>query len=183
LLILASEKNVDGYERLSGVVDGDSYYWSSVNPDSRGYQDKLDAMAASVHARGGLWIAPAAPGFDARLLGGESTVDRNDGETLRKEMDAAVKSSPDAVGLISWNEFSENTHIEPSETYGTRSLEVLADVLGGTAPVVPNFDSSEPGTTGTNYGLPVLGGLALLTFMGLAVVARRHGRKSDPPPI
>ena len=32
LLILASEKNVEGYQRLSEFVDGDAYYWSSVNP-------------------------------------------------------------------------------------------------------------------------------------------------------
>jgi len=184
LLILASEKNVDGYQRLADIVDGDSYYWSSVNPETRGYQEKLDAMAAAVHAQGGLWIAPAAPGFDARLVGGKTVVDRNNGGTLRREMDAAIRSSPDAVGLISWNEFSENTHIEPSENHGARELEVLADILGGAAPVATDFDSNEPATTtGTNYGLPVLGGIAALIVVGLVVVVRRRSRKSGAPPL
>ena len=34
ILILASERNVDGYMRLADLVDGDAYYWSSVNPDT-----------------------------------------------------------------------------------------------------------------------------------------------------
>ena len=78
--------------------------------------------AEAIHARGGLWIAPAAPGFDARLVGGTSVVERRGGATLRAELDAATSSSPDAIGLISWNEFSENTHVEPSRSYGSRYL-------------------------------------------------------------
>lgn len=134
LLILASEKNVEGYQRLSGLVDGDAYYWSSVDPYAHdGYLEKLNAMSDAVHEGGGLWIAPAAPGFDARLLGGSRAIDRRDGETLRTELDAALHSSPDAIGLISWNEFSENSHIEPSQEHGDQSLEVLAELL----PIMP----------------------------------------------
>ena len=33
-------------------------------------------MSAEVHEQGGLWIAPAAPGFDARLIGGTTVVER-----------------------------------------------------------------------------------------------------------
>jgi len=128
LLILASEKNVEGYQRLSEFVDGDAYYWSSVNPDSHsGYLDKLTAMGEIIHKNGGIWIAPAAPGFDARLVGGTSVVDRKDGQTLKTELNTALQSLPDAVGLISWNEFSENSHIEPSQNYGNLYLKVLAE--------------------------------------------------------
>lgn len=129
LLILASEKNVDGYQRLANVVDGDAYYWSSVNPDSHpSYLDKLTSMGDAVHTKGGVWIAPAAPGFDARLVGGTSVVDRKAGETLKTELNAALQSQPDAIGLISWNEFSENSHIEPSHNYGDLYLKVLAGI-------------------------------------------------------
>jgi hypothetical protein len=69
LLILASEKSVEEYQRLSGLVDGDAYYWSSVDPFTHeGYLEKLMAMSEAVHADRGLWIAPAAPGFDAMRL-------------------------------------------------------------------------------------------------------------------
>jgi hypothetical protein len=130
IFILASEKNVKGYQRLSGIVDGDAYYWSSVDPDTHpGYTEKLIAMSEAVHQDGGLWVAPAAPGFDGRLLGGDRVIYRESGDTLQKELSAALESSPDAIGLISWNEFSENSHIEPSQTYGYQYLEFLAELL------------------------------------------------------
>ncbi len=128
--ILASEKNLKGYQRLSGIVDGDAYYWSSVDPDTHpGYLEKLIAMSDAVHQDGGIWVAPAAPGFDSTLLGGDRVVSRESGDTLQKELRAAIQSTPDAIGLISWNEFSENSHIEPSQVYGYRYIEILADTL------------------------------------------------------
>jgi len=180
LLILASEKNVEGYQRLADVVDGDAYYWSSVNPDTFSkYPEKLAAMGQAVHANGGLWIAPAAPGFDARLLEGTTVVERKDGETLRVEMSTALQSSPDAIGLISWNEFSENSYIEPSKNYGNRYLEVLADIRHAVAPKVGDFDSSEPGNTLDDMGIGrmvALGMLGALILMGAVMIARRASR-------
>jgi hypothetical protein len=135
LRILASEKNVDGYLRLADLVDGNAYYWSSVNPGTQpDYGAKLKEMADAVHKHGGLWIAPAAPGFDARLIGGTRVVERDDGATLVTQVDTALSSSPDAVGIISWNEFSENSHIEPSCSHGALYLTVIAALLGGKAP-------------------------------------------------
>jgi phospholipase C len=180
LLILASERNVDGYRRVADLVDGSAYYWGSVDPATYpGYAEKLAKMGHAIHARGGLWIAPAAPGFDARLVGGSNVVERRDGATLRSELDAATRSEPDAVGLISWNEFSENTHVEPSERYGSRYLDVVADVRGARLPEVRDFDSSEPAATGVNYGLPLLGGIGLFIAGTLLVLLRRTRR---PPP-
>ena len=130
LLILASEKNVKGYQRLADLVDGDAYYWSSVDPDTHpGYIEKLAAMSDVVHKSGGLWIAPTAPGFDARLVGGTRSVERKEGATLQTQLKAALQSDPDAIGLISWNEFSENSHIEPSQNHGDLYLQVLTEIL------------------------------------------------------
>jgi hypothetical protein len=180
ILLLASERNVDGYMRLADLVDGDAYYWSSVNPDTfPGYLEKLTAMGEAIHANGGLWIAPAAPGFDARLIGGTTIVDRKNGETLQIQFNTAMQSAPDAIGLISWNEFSENSHIEPSENYGDRYLKVLSRIEDAPAPVVKNFDSSEPGNTvgpndtaGPNTLLLALGSDRLLAFgvVGVLVI-------------
>jgi hypothetical protein len=180
LLVLASERNVDGYRRVADLVDGNAYYWASVNPSTYpNYPGKLAAMSAAVHARDGLWIAPAAPGFDARLVGGRGRVARRDGATLRAELDAATRSSPDAVGLISWNEFSENTHIEPSRKYGSRYLQVLAGVRGARLPELRNFDSSEPAATGVNYGMPLFGGAALFLLGSFVFFARRVRRRTS----
>ena len=133
LQILASSRHVAEYEAISDFVDGNAYYWSSVDPSTHpDYPGKLARMSDAVDAAGGLWFAPAAPGFDARHLGGEREVLRQDGATYRTEFATALESQPDAVTLISWNEFSENSQIEPSCQYGDRYLEVTAEILGGT---------------------------------------------------
>ena len=132
--VLASEKDVAGYNRLADIVEGNAYYWSSVDPTQyAGFAGRLQEMGEAVHRRDGLWLAPFAPGFDARLVGGTRAVDRRDGLTLREEYDAAVSSSPDVLGLISWNEYSENTHVEPSEQFGNRYLDVLGEIADSPA--------------------------------------------------
>jgi hypothetical protein len=176
LLILASERSPKAYQRLAGVVDGDAYYWSSANPETfPNYQGKLDAMAQAVHANNGLWLAPAAVGFDARLIGGTNIVDRKDGETLRGQINAALKSSPDGVGLISWNEFSENSYVEPSRAYGKRYLDVLAEMRGAATPkVVEDLDSSMPGDIAIRSEIVTpLAAIMIMTLMSLTVIVLR----------
>jgi hypothetical protein len=182
LKVLASEKSVPGYLRLASHVDGNAYYWSSVDLTTPGYPAKLNALGSAVHAHGGLWIAPAGPGFDARLLGGTRVVPRRNGLTLRREYATALVSSPDAVGLISWNEFSENSQIEPSRAYGQRYLSVVASMLGAPAPSIPDFNSDQAPASGTSYGLPLLVGIGVLCLGGaIALVYRtRRRRRVDP---
>ena len=180
LLVLASAKNLDDYARVAPLVDGNAYYWSSINPRRYpNYGLKLRALAAAVHARNGLWIAPAAPGFDARRVGGSSVVGREGGETLRREFNAAAGSSPDAIGVISWNEFSENTFIEPSRAFGSTSLKVIASLRGTRPPDVSAFDSEGSGTGTAPFGISY-GIVGLVTgcagMLALTVVARRRRR-------
>lgn len=178
MLILASERNVDGYLRLADSVNGNAYYWSSVDPsETAGYVDKLSAMGEVIHARGGIWIAPAAPGYDARPLGGTRVVQRRDGETLRKQMGAAKQSAPDAIGLISWNEFSENTHIEPSEDFGIRYLDLLTTIDDELVPVPITFGSdllTDNSAEGAGSSLLALGMLATVMVASLVVIAVRR---------
>ena len=138
-----------------------------------------------MHAGGGLWIAPAAPGFDARLIGGRKIVPRTGGRTLRRELAAAAASNPDAIGLISWNEFSENSYVEPSRRYGRQALQVLADIRGAHAPAAPAVDSSDPGrasTAGAGNGVPVAAGLGVIVLFGLGLLARRNRRRLERIP-
>jgi hypothetical protein len=179
LLILATERTPADYQKLSGLVDGNAYYWSSVNPDTfSNYQNKLSQMGKAVHQNGGIWIPPAAPGFDARLIGGTSIVDRKNGATFRTEISTALASSPDALGIISWNEFSENSYIEPSQMYGSTYLDILSEINKLPAPAIGEFDSSEPVGTFSEV-LPysrwiALGGILALIVAGLAAIIRRH---------
>ena len=80
-------------------------------------------------------------------------VPRHGGDTLRRELNAAASSSPDAIGVISWNEFSENTFVEPSRAYGSAALNVIAEVRGATPPDVGNFDSEGSGTGTAAFGI------------------------------
>lgn len=184
LLILASERNLDGYNRLAHAVDGNAYYWSSVNPDTfPGYREKLVEMGAAVHQNGGLWIPPAAPGFDARLIGGTTVVERKDGDTFRVQINTALSSSPDILGIISWNEFSENSHIEPSEEIGARYLNILSEINHLPPPQIGEFDSSEPSLNFSeilpNSRLVAVGSISILIIAGFVIIARR--RTSNHP--
>ena len=144
LLLLASERNLEGYSRIAQLVDGNAYYWSSVNPETfPGYKEKLVGMGAAVHQDGGLWIPPAAPGFDARLVGGKTVVERKNGDTFGVQISTAMSSSPDALGIISWNEFSENSHIEPSINYGEKYINILSEMNYLPSPAIGEFDSSK----------------------------------------
>jgi len=158
-------------------VDGNAYYWSSVDPTTfPGYVEKLSAMSAAIHDHRGIWVAPAAPGFDARLIGGTRVVDRRGGQTLREELNAALQSNPDAIGIISWNEFSENTHIEPSENYGTMALDVLMGRQTSQPPRVTNFDSSAQGESdaGPVFQPFILLGVFMLAAVSISVVITRQ---------
>jgi hypothetical protein len=175
LLLLASEKSVNGYRRLREFVDGDAYYWSSVNPQlDRWAGLKLNDMSRAVHARGGLWIAPAAAGFDARQVGGRRIVPRLGGETLRANWSTALASAPDLIGVISWNEYSENSEIEPTVAFGARYLSAVADLTGKEFVFRGNFDSSSTPAHGPGYTTEFLvGGLMLLLTCSAAVAWRR----------
>jgi hypothetical protein len=188
MLVLASERNVAGYMRLAGGVDGNAYYWASADPAANpsGYEGRLRAMGDAVHAGGGLWIAPAAPGFDARLVGGTIVIPRDGTATLQREIGVALRSSPDAVGLISWNEFSENTQIEPSERYGEAALAALGARVTLPIATAMDFDSSAPGTTDRNdpgrLALVATAGLSLVAVFLLALVRARWSERRSVVP-
>jgi hypothetical protein len=181
LLVLGDAKSVEDCQTSGPVLDGQAYYWSSADPARGTTNTKLAAMSRAVHGAGGLWIAPAAPGFDARLVGGTKEVPRRAGETLRQSYANALSSSPDAIGVISWNEFSENTHIEPSERYGATDINVLSGLLGaGTGIDVPadssDLEARHPGLT--PWGALVLI-VAALSLLPLGVALRRRYRQRE----
>ena len=130
-LLLAASKTVSDYQAIASDVDGEAYYWSSSDPAAATTASKLAAMGAAVRSHGGIWIAPAAAGFDGRTLGHSRVIARNGGQSLVLSLNDAYASDPTAVGVISWNEWSENTYIEPGKRYGTTELSTLATYLHG----------------------------------------------------
>jgi hypothetical protein len=143
VLLLGSEKGAAAYQARADLFDGDAYYWSSADPDKTpGYATRLNQLSAAVHAAHGLWLAPAAAGFDAVLNGGTTVVSRRNGATLQAAWTDALATNPDGVAVISWNEFTENSYIEPSRKYGYTYLQVLAKLTGALGPTA--LASSSP---------------------------------------
>jgi Glycosyl hydrolase family 99 len=64
--------------------------------------------------------ATVSPGYDDTLLDRTTTavIDRRDGAFYDAQWEAAMSAAPDWILVTSWNEFFENTHVEPSELYG-----------------------------------------------------------------
>ena len=133
LTLIGNEHRLDGWQR--GVADsfeGDHWYWSSQHPTKNPSSfDQLAALAAELHAEGKLWLAPIAPGFNISNFGlGGTCVPRDGGDTMRQLYDGNVQSRPDIWLIISWNEFLENTYIQPTVRYGSRYLDLTWEIFG-----------------------------------------------------
>lgn len=139
---LRSSARILGDERTwsssrAGYLDGDAYYWSSQNPWSNPQSfGQLGALATSVKGSGPnpdgstkIWVAPAAPGYDSVLAGGNTCVPRRGGQTLRELFRGNGATSPTAWGVISWNEIAEGTYVDPMTRYGARDLAALTAVI------------------------------------------------------
>ncbi|MGH8961828.1 MAG: hypothetical protein ACRDWT_11675, partial [Jatrophihabitantaceae bacterium] len=185
-LLLAAAKSVPGYQRIADLVDGEAYYWSSADPSSPATSAKLAAMSAAVHAHHGIWIAPASGGFDGRPLGHTRVVTRDGGATLRQSLANAYASKPDGVAVISWNEWSENTYIEPGQRYGSQELTALSSYLAQHQRSSPAASASTGAggnrgwsglrAVGALAGMCVLGGLAL-ALHGWVIRRRRRAMR------
>jgi len=76
-----------------------------------------------------IFAATVQPGFDACPYDPEVNfiVERQEGAYYQSTFDAAVRSDPDWIIITTWNEFGENTHIEPSERYGDLYLRLTRE--------------------------------------------------------
>jgi hypothetical protein len=118
-------------------LDGDAYYWSSQNPYSNPQSfQQLAALAAAVRASGAnpdgtakVWVAPITPGYNKQLSGGSSCVPRRGGQTIRTLYTGNGATHPNAFGLISWNEISEGSYIDPMTRYGYQDLNALSSLI------------------------------------------------------
>ena len=109
--------------------DGTSYYWSTQNPWSNARAGSAVAdLASQVRASGKQWFAPFIAGYNKQLLGG-SCVQRKGTTTLDQLWQINGATRPDGWFGISWNEFVENTYLEPSKLYGSMYLDALAKLI------------------------------------------------------
>jgi hypothetical protein len=118
-------------------LDGNAYYWSSQNPYSNPQSFKqLATLAAAVRASGTnpdgtskVWVAPIIPGYNKELAGGSACVPRRGGQTIRALYAGNGATRPDAFGLISWNEITEGSYIDPMTRYGYQDLNALSALI------------------------------------------------------
>ncbi|MGA2973221.1 MAG: glycoside hydrolase family 99-like domain-containing protein [Candidatus Bathyarchaeia archaeon] len=77
-----------------------------------------------------LWAATFTPGFNDTLLQRNTThvLPRDNGNTFRESFNAAVGSDPDWILITSFNEWHENTYVEPSVNYGWNYLYLTAQL-------------------------------------------------------
>lgn len=135
--ILGDEDRSSWSTSRAPYLDGDAYYWSSQNPytNPQSFQ-QLASLATAVRSSGSnpdgsakVWVAPFAPGYDKQLAGGTSCVPRKGGQTLKILYSGNATTNPDDFGLISWNEITEGSYIDPMTRYGTTGLDVLRSLI------------------------------------------------------
>lgn len=79
-----------------------------------------------------MWIPTTNPGVDSRHIPGRNPtqyIPRNNGKRMRTMLAAAVTDSPNWIDVNTWNEWWENTYIEPSVNFGNKYLDITGDYL------------------------------------------------------
>ena len=130
-VLLLGDETSSSWSRDASALDGTGYYWSSQDPWRNPQSgSQIESLARQVHAAGKPWFAPFTGGFNTQLIGGSSCVPRNGVRTLDAVWKLNVGSRPQGWFGISWNEFVENTYLEPTRTYGRTYLNEIARLIG-----------------------------------------------------
>lgn len=113
-----------------GVFDGHHLYNIAWSNDVGATQRQ---WAQRVRAKGTLWVGTVMPGWDdTRLVerAGRYKRDRQNGAWYQQTWAGAASADPDWIVITSWNEFVENTYIEPSANYGAQYLDLTRALAG-----------------------------------------------------
>lgn len=119
--LMADALNPALLESFSGAFT----YSNILRPDLAGFDADQALRTESYHLLLGgerrVDAAAVSPGYDDGHLPGRETAvvsDRANGAVYNAQWQAAVAAHPDWILVTSWNEFWENTHIEPSVRFG-----------------------------------------------------------------
>lgn len=126
------------------VFDGLYYYRVDDQVDvaqADRYLADVNTYAGLLAARpnGRLSVATVQTGYDNTPLtldsaspfyGKQPTLkDRAGGDYYRSTWEAAIASNPDWIFITTWNEYQENTQIEPSQKYGDEYLRITKEYV------------------------------------------------------
>lgn len=188
--IWVAEGTNTGYLRVFDGLYLFNTAWAA-NPGSVATQWARRAASA-----GGTFYTPTVlPGWDESALAAgrpnpTSPRARNNGQFLTSSWNGAVASGAGVILIVSWNEYLENSHIEPSQVYGAQSLDVLRPLVAawesGSAPAAAG-GAAAGSATGIVYTIqsnvrlrnaPSTGG-AEITTVGAGTALDVIGRNGD----
>lgn len=114
----------------------------------------------NVQAAGGWFYTPTVlPGWDESRIAGRanptSPQDRGGTSFLTRSWNGAANSGANAILIVSWNEYFENSHIEPSQNFGTTALDTLRPLIAAweSGQAAPDVSAPVP-STGETAGSP-----------------------------
>jgi hypothetical protein len=88
------------------------------------------------------------PGYDdTKIRTPGLSVERFDGDSYRRQWQAAIAANPDWVLITSWNEWHEGSEIEPSAEHGSKYLELTAEFAGRFKAQAPAGPEASPAGT------------------------------------
>ena len=158
-------------------------------------------LQRTVQAGGWFYTPTVHPGWDESAIAARegrsnptNTQNRAGGGYLTQSWNGAASSGAGVILIVSWNEYYENSHIEPSQNYGTTALDTLRSLIsawkGGqpAAAAAPAASGAAPGTpTGQTFTLGFIAnfrsapntGAGVIDLIPFATVVDVVGRNAD----
>ena len=119
-------------------------------------------MGATQAAGGWFYTPTVLPGWNESSIAGRTNPtapqDRAGSQFLTNSWNGAVSSGAGVILIVSWNEYFENSHIEPSQAHGSLALDTLRGLISGWKGMAPPAAPAAPAQTAQSFaeGTPVL---------------------------
>ncbi|MHB1276456.1 MAG: endo-1,3-alpha-glucanase family glycosylhydrolase [Candidatus Humimicrobiaceae bacterium] len=112
------EYNIFNFQDLSGT-------YKKASQAAQYYQMIKELNAPKIFA------ATVMPGYDERSIPGRKGgfKNREEGAFYRKTFETAIANDPEFIFITSWNEWWEDTQIEPGELYGDEYLDITREYI------------------------------------------------------
>lgn len=96
-----------------------------------------------------MWVPAAMPGF----LAAGTSIPREGGAYFQRTFEAAMNAIPDWIHITSWNEYPENTYIEPDSIYQYTYLDLTGVLVSQLKEIklLPKVQISQTPTRQPNY--------------------------------